>query len=277
MESKQPLQVLIVEDSENDALLLERVLQRAGYDLVCLRVDTREAMAAALVAQRWDLVIADYRMPRFNGLEALALMNAQGLDVPFIIVSGQITDNTAVAAMKAGANDYVMKDNLARLGPAVQRELREAEMRRERRRSEEKLKVEQVFRRAIENSVPAGISAVDLDGRQTYVNPAFCAMLGWSEQDLIGARPPFIYWPPEHVEAITQALASVVQTGRPPAGWNSGSGGGRKSGSTCFSRSRRSKTLMATLRAGSAQCPTSRSANARKHGWLPNTGSHACW
>src|SRR5512138_3434115 len=210
MESKQPLQVLIVEDSENDALLLERVLQRAGYDLVCFRVDTKEAMASALGAQRWDLVIADYRMPRFDGLEALALMNAQGLDVPFIIVSGRITDDTAVAAMKAGAHDYVMKDNLARLGPAVQRELREAETRRERRRSEEKLKVEQVFRLAIENSVPSGIAAVDLDGRQTYVNPAFCAMVGWSEADLLGARPPFAYWPPEQLDTITQALAKVA-------------------------------------------------------------------
>src|SRR5512135_2961660 len=99
----QPLQVLIVEDSENDSLLLELELQRAGYEVASHRVDTRDAMVAALGRQRWDLVIADYVMPRFNGLEALALTRAQGLDVPFIIVSGHITDNTAVAAMKAGA------------------------------------------------------------------------------------------------------------------------------------------------------------------------------
>ena len=218
MTHEQPLKVLIVEDSENDSLLLELELQRAGYEVASQRVDTREAMTAALGKQRWDLVIADYVMPRFNGLEALALIRAQGLDIPFIIVSGHITDNTAVAAMKAGAHDYVMKDNLARLGPAVQRELREAEMRRERRRSEEKLKVEQVFRLAIENSVPSGISAVDLDGRQSYVNPAFCNMLGWSEKELLGAHPPFVYWPPEHIEAITQALAKIAQTGGSTAG-----------------------------------------------------------
>src|SRR5438876_4018656 len=146
----QPLQVLIVEDSENDAALLEIELQRAGYEPVCHRVETREALSSALGRQKWDLVISDYVMPRFDGLAALALVKQKGLDLPFIIVSGHITDATAVAAMKAGAHDYVMKDNLARLGPAVERELREAEMRRENRRSEEKLRVEHAFREAIE-------------------------------------------------------------------------------------------------------------------------------
>src|SRR5581483_10263669 len=150
----QPLRVLIVEDSQNDALLLEIELQRTGYEPFCHRVETREAMSAALISERLDVVIADYVMPRFNGLEALALVKTQGLDLPFIIVSGHITDDTAVAAMKAGAHDYVMKDNLARLGPAVQRELREAEGRRARQTIDQKLRVEQVFRRAIENSLP---------------------------------------------------------------------------------------------------------------------------
>jgi len=126
----QTLRVLLVEDSENDAALLELELERAGYQPVCQRVDTTEGMTLALQAQKWDLVIADYVMPRFNGLDALALVRAKDLDIPFIIVSGHITDSTAVAAMKAGAHDYVMKDNPARLGPAVQRELREAEVRR---------------------------------------------------------------------------------------------------------------------------------------------------
>src|SRR4029079_18300576 len=131
--AQQPLRVLIIEDSENDALLLEIELQRDGYEPVCERVQTRDAMKAALTRERWDVVIADYVMPRFNGLEALALVKENGMDLPFIIVSGHITDNTAVAAMRAGAHDYVMKDTLARLGPAVQRELREAESRRARR------------------------------------------------------------------------------------------------------------------------------------------------
>jgi two-component system sensor histidine kinase UhpB len=147
-----PLQVLIVEDSENDALLLELELQRAGYETVCHRVDTAAAMTAALDRQRWDLVIADYVMPLFNGLAALALVREKGLDLPFIIVSGHITEDTAVAAMKAGAHDYVMKDKLARLGPAVERELREAEVRRQRRRTEETLKVEHAITRIMANA-----------------------------------------------------------------------------------------------------------------------------
>jgi PAS domain S-box-containing protein len=217
-ETRPRLRVLIVEDSENDALLLEIELQRTGYEPVCERVETREAMKAALARERWDVVIADYVMPRFNGLEALALVKENGLDLPFIVVSGHITDNTAVAAMKAGAHDYVMKDNLARLGPAVQRELREAESRRARRTIDQKLRVEQVFRLAIENSVPAGITAVDLDGRQTYVNPAFCAMVGWSQHELIGTRPPFVYWPPDQVESIAQELEKIINGNAPPAG-----------------------------------------------------------
>ena len=214
----QPLQVLIVEDSQNDAALLEIELERAGYETACHRVETGEAMSAALTERLWDLVIADYIMPHFNGLAALALVKEKGLDLPFIIVSGHITDDTAVAAMKAGAHDYVMKDNLARLGSAVQRELREAAIRREQRRSEEKLKVEHSFREAIENSVPSGIAAIDLDGQQTYVNPAFCAMVGWSETDLVGARPPFVYWPEDAIDEITSALGKVIHGSTPSSG-----------------------------------------------------------
>jgi PAS domain S-box-containing protein len=214
----RPLQVLLVEDSENDATLLELELERAGFASHCERVETAEAMAAALTRQTWDLVIADYVMPHFNGLAALALLKSKGQDIPFIIVSGHITDDTAVAAMKAGAHDYVMKDNLVRLGPAVDRELREAEVRRARRRTEERLKVEHTFREAIENSVPAGITAVDLDGRQTYVNPAFCDMVGWSEAELVGARPPFVYWPKEDLNSIMEAMAKVISGEAPTSG-----------------------------------------------------------
>ena len=218
MSARQTLNVLIIEDSENDAMLLEIELQRAGYQSSCLRVDTPEAMRFALERQEWDLIIADYVMPHFNGLAALGLVREMALDLPFIIVSGHITDDTAVAAMKAGAHDYVMKDNLARLGSAVHRELRDAEVRRERRRSEENLKAESAFRQAIENSVPAGIAAVDLEGRQTYVNPAFCEMVGWGEAELIGARPPFLYWPPEETDTITNALGKVIQGDSPASG-----------------------------------------------------------
>ena len=143
VEMKTPLRVLIVEDSESDALLVVHELRRAGFDTVFERVDTADAMKTALADPRWQLVVTDYSMPRFSGLSALALVKKSGRDLPVIIVSGAIGEETAVEAMKAGAHDYVMKDHLARLGSAVERELREAEERHARRRAEEKLRVRQ--------------------------------------------------------------------------------------------------------------------------------------
>jgi diguanylate cyclase (GGDEF)-like protein len=134
-----PLRVLIVEDSEADTELLRRELMRAGYDPACERVETADAMGAALDRQDWDIVISDYTMPRFNGLEALQLVQQRKLDIPFIIVSGTIGEDRAVAAMKAGAHDYIMKGNYARLLPAVERELREAQVRLEGRRAQERV------------------------------------------------------------------------------------------------------------------------------------------
>ena len=137
------LRLLIVEDSEDDTLLLVRELRRAGDDVTFQRVDTAEAMTAALARQAWDLIIADYSMPHFSGTAALELLKKSGLDIPFIFVSGTIGEDMAVAAMKAGAHDYVMKGNLKRLIPAVERELREAEGRRERKRLEEEVRHKQ--------------------------------------------------------------------------------------------------------------------------------------
>jgi signal transduction histidine kinase len=134
------LRVLLVEDSDDDATLLKLALQRGGYSVDCECVHTPEALEAALRHRQWDIVISDYVMPRFNGIDALKLLQSQRIDIPFIIVSGHIGEELAVAAMKAGADDYVMKDRLARLVPAVARELREAESRRARRASEEALR-----------------------------------------------------------------------------------------------------------------------------------------
>ena len=136
----RPLQILLVEDSEDDALLLQLAIERSGVRCVCRRVETGEEMSRALQEQEWDAIVADYVMPSFDGLAALALVKERELDVPFIIVSGHITEDTAVAAMKAGAHDYVMKDKLARLAPAIAREMRETAMRRSQRGSEKELR-----------------------------------------------------------------------------------------------------------------------------------------
>lgn len=136
----QPLHVLIVEDSEDDTLLLLRALQQGGYESFYERVDTPSAMISALEKKKWDIVISDYSMPQFSGPEALKILKEKNLDIPFIIVSGVIGEETAVSAMKAGAHDYIMKSSLIRLIPAIERELREAEIRKKQREVEEENK-----------------------------------------------------------------------------------------------------------------------------------------
>jgi signal transduction histidine kinase len=150
----KPLRVLIVEDSEDDAILLLHHLKRSGYDPTFIRVDTSAAMAKALDNEMWDIVIADYSMPHFSAPEALKLLHKSGLDLPFIIVSGKIGEDTAVAAMKAGAHDYIMKNNMFRLVPAIERELQEAEVRSKRKRAEEALKESEAKNRALLNAIP---------------------------------------------------------------------------------------------------------------------------
>ena len=134
------LRILIVEDSEDDALLVAQELRRAGFDLESERVETGDSLRTMLRSKAWNLVIADYSLPHFSGLDALKMVRELRGDLPVIIVSGAIGEDVAVEAMKAGANDYVMKDRLPRLGPAVKRELREAEDRSRRKVAEEELR-----------------------------------------------------------------------------------------------------------------------------------------
>jgi len=136
----RPLRVLIVEDSENDTLLLLEHLRAGGYEPDYTRVESAEALNTALEGHEWDMVIADYTMPGFSGTAALSIVRSRGLEVPFIFVSGTIGEDIAVEAMKNGANDYIIKNNLNRLLPAINRELRDAEVRRERTRAEERIR-----------------------------------------------------------------------------------------------------------------------------------------
>src|SRR5882724_9157053 len=134
------LRVLNVEDSERDATLVRRHLALAGYDVIAERVDTHAAMKAALEERHWDLILSDYTMPNFSALDALAVLEESGLDIPTIIISGTVGEELAVQAMLAGAHDYLMKDNLVRLGASIERELHVADSRRAHRQAEEALK-----------------------------------------------------------------------------------------------------------------------------------------
>ncbi len=136
----KPLRALVIEDSEDDTELLLQELQRGGYVPDHARVETPEAMSSELKARAWDIVFSDFTMPNFNAFDALSLLRSTGIDIPFIIVSGTIGEDRAVTAMKSGAHDYILKGNLKRLIPAVERELREARVRQERREGEETIR-----------------------------------------------------------------------------------------------------------------------------------------
>lgn len=178
------INVLIVEDSEDDAKLIVRELTKAGYEVRSERVETSAAMLQALRTKVWDVVISDYRMPGFSGIDALKLARANGNEVPFILVSGTIGEEVAVDAIKAGATDYLLKDRLARLVPAVERALREAEERRKRRQAEEELRQsEERYRTLFECSLDA-VYTHDLEGHFIDVNPTTLGLLGYSKDEL---------------------------------------------------------------------------------------------
>ncbi len=167
-----PLRLLLVEDSEDDAQLLVRQLTRGGFAVQAERVQTAGAFQAALDRQPWDMVIGDHSMPQFSGGAALALLRARGLDVPFILVSGTISEATAVAAMREGASDYLAKDNLARFVPVIERELREAAARRARRESEATLAT-------LVEQAPLGIYRSTPAGAFLSANAALARILGY--------------------------------------------------------------------------------------------------
>ncbi|MEA3308423.1 MAG: ATP-binding protein [Chloroflexota bacterium] len=211
--------VLMVEDSENDALLTTLALRRDGYQLDLRRVETPETFQDALQERTWDIVIADYSLPSFTGLAALKLLQASGLDLPFIIVSGTIGEEVAVAAMRGGAHDYVMKDNLARLAPAVQRELREAKVRRERKKSEQALhESEERYRQAVENS-PNPIFSVDEQGFICTWNAACVQVFQYPAEQVIEQSYHQLLWESADQAEIDALLVEIWQLDQPIGGY----------------------------------------------------------
>ena len=197
----EPLRVLIVEDSADDAELLVRELQRGGYGPVCERVETAAAMQAALAQQTWDLVVSDHSVLQFDSLAALNVLKASGTDIPFIIVSGTIGEERAVQAMKAGASDYLVKGKLARLIPVVARELGDAQERRARRAAEQALRDREQqavleLAAAYEATLEGWVRALDLRDRETEghsrrvtdLTVRLARLMGVSEADCVHLR-----------------------------------------------------------------------------------------
>ena len=200
--SKIPLKVMIVEDCDDDAELLVHALEKGGYEPKMALVQTAAKMRTLLEREAWDLVVSDYVIPGFGGLAALEVLREEDLDVPFIIVSGKIGEDVAVEALQAGANDYLLKDRLARLGPAVDRALKEAAQKKKRRLAEEALREsEERYRRLVE-SCPDAMFIVT-DGLFGFANPAGVKLLG--------AQSPLDFLGKPFVELVEHTYRPIVE------------------------------------------------------------------
>jgi len=200
------LGVLFLEDSEDDVLLVVRHLVKGGYEVDYQRVETPDAFRSALVDRQWDIVISDYSLPSLNALVAIHIFKAKGPDIPFLVVSGAVGEETAVEVLKSGAHDVLIKNNLARLIPAVERELREASERRARRKAEESLAASEIKFRRIVETAHEGIWLLDPEGRTTYMNRRMADMLALDPSETADATIlPFLS-ETKVVETITQYL-----------------------------------------------------------------------
>lgn len=198
------LKVLIVEDSVNDTFFVVRELQRGGFHVSFERVETQAAMQAALDGQHWDLVISDYSMPQFSGTAALALYRQRGSDAPFIIVSGAIGEDRAVELLKLGAHDCVMKNNLARLVPAVRRELEAAQGRRVACQTE----TAAAFLASLVQSCEEAIVGLTLKGVVVSWNTAAERLCGYSAVEMMGQSISKLY-PTSEFEELGQILERI--------------------------------------------------------------------
>jgi PAS domain S-box-containing protein len=207
------VQVLLVEDSEDDATLVELELRRGGLAVAVDRVETRDDMERALQQRDWDLIVSDYAMPTFSGPEAFAVLRASGLDIPFIIVSGTVGEDVAVQTMRLGVQDYILKGNLRRLVPAVERELREREGRGARRRAERELRQSEERYRALFQGTPVAMWVYDIETlRFLAVNEEAVLQYGYGADEFLALTIASI-------ERGQDALASFYDEERgPPAG-----------------------------------------------------------
>jgi len=203
------LRVLIVEDSPTDAKLVVHELRRTNRPIEFERVEDAPSMRAALARAPWHAVISDWSMPKFSGLAALAVVKELGLDIPFFIVSGTVGEETAVDAMRAGAQDYVLKDRLTRLAPAIERELREVEIRNRAsvalRRSEDR------FRRLYDSGI-VGIAVADLDGHLHEANDAYLKIIGYSREELISGSVRWRELTAPEFQHLDEAASAQVKT-----------------------------------------------------------------
>ncbi len=210
----KPLRVLLVEDSEDDAQLLIYALQQGGFAPSWERVCTETALRQTL-SQPWEILIADYHLPGFGGLAALRMVADLHLDVPVIIVSGQQSEETAVEVMRAGARDYILKDHLARLAPAITRELQEAVTRRKQQRAEAAFQEQHQFLRLVIDTVPDILGAKDEEGRYLLANRALAAFYDTTPNAVIGKTDADFNRNQDEVAALRRDDQEVIRTRSP--------------------------------------------------------------
>lgn len=201
------LKVLFVEDSELDTELTIAELERGGFSAESHQVQTYDEMNTALKNQEWDVIICDYRMPQFSAEEALQTLQKSGLDLPFIITSGAVTAADAVTLLKQGAHDFMDKSSLARLVPAIEREIREAEVRRKKREVEQRVRMLSL---AVEQS-PVSVVITDSKGTIIYVNPRFEDSLGYSSEEATGRHLGFTFKDDESVKSLQSLWQSPTR------------------------------------------------------------------
>ncbi|MCB2156787.1 response regulator [bacterium] len=208
------IRALIIEDSENDLLLLLRALEKAELNIDHQHVMTADEVKEAM-SEEWDVILADYRLEDYDGLDALKIVREKNEDVPFILVSRTIGDERAVEAMQAGVQDYVLKENLIRLAPAIQREVREARSRRNRRIAEEALLDRTRQLQAIVDTTPDLIARYDRQLRHLFVNQATCEATGIPFEDFIGRTSDELEMKPELIKRWNASLKAVFRSGKP--------------------------------------------------------------
>lgn len=191
----RPLRLLLIEDSEEDAELLLAEVKGGGYAPTHRRVESAAATRSALAEESWDIVISDYNMPQFTGLDAVRIVWQHDPELPVIITSGNIGEDIAVEAMRAGARDYLMKNNLSRLTPAIDRELHQSQLRREARQARLALEENEARFRAIVSNIPGMVLQLIVDAagplRFTYVSSGSVELLGVTPRDLIADSDTF--------------------------------------------------------------------------------------
>ncbi|MGA2782858.1 MAG: PAS domain S-box protein, partial [Smithella sp.] len=204
----QSLRVLMVEDSEDDVLLIIRELKKGGHNPLYERVETAAAMKKALKEKQWDIILCDYKMPKFSGPSAITALKETNIDIPLIIVSGAMSEEAAVESMRLGAHDYIMKGNLSRLCPAIDRELKEVEVRNKQKHVEKDLKEsENKYRLSFEN-VTDVVYTIDNDLNISSVSPSVERVLGYKPQDFIG-QPVFNLGNILTPESFEQAIVDI--------------------------------------------------------------------